>query len=179
MLFLSMSLGVFASEVPNGEMAGADNVSIVSGEEVAYVVTGSDEALLSSINEQLAEVTTPSLFNPNGTQATYFKTYLATRPFADYVITYDGEQDYVMYYGYGLEDRGEYVRIYRTSTGGYNYNYVVTTGTGAIPSGNIFIDTREGANGFAEIEQLKVQTFVGVSLLLLVGLWILSKILFR
>lgn len=174
-----MTMGVFASEVSAGEMAGSDNVSSVSGQEVTYVVTGSDEALLSSINEQLAEVTTPSLFNPNGTQATYFKTYLATRPFADYVVTYDGEQDYVMYYGYGLEDRGEYVRIYRTSTGGYNYNYVVTTGTGAIPSGNIFIDTREGANGFVEIEQLKQQTLVIILVDVLIGFWVLKWILFR
>lgn len=182
-LFSVMGLGVMASEVPNGEVDWPADVGSVLSETPSndvIVVTGSDSAMLADISAQLADITTPSLFNPDSTQSQYFKTYLATRPFADYVVVFDGSQDYVMYYGYGIEDRADYVRIYRTQGGaGYQTTYSVTTGTGIIPSSNIYIDTREGANGYAEIEALKLQAFVGIALVLLVGLWVLSKILFR
>lgn len=179
MSFLSMSLGVFASEVQDSEMDGSVDIPPVSVETPVDVVTGSDAALLSEINAQLADITTPSLLNVNSTQLNYFKTYLAARPFVDYVVTYDGEQEYVLYYGYGLAGSADYVRIYRTSSSGYNYNYVISTGKAAVPSSNIYIDSREGVNCFAEIESLKWQALLCIAVVLLVGLWVLSRILFR
>lgn len=173
---------MFASEIPDDQMVGSSDLGAVSGEASPddVVVYGSDSAMLADISAQLADITTPSLFNPDSTQSEYFKTYLASRPFCDYVVCFDGSQDYVMYYGYGITDSADYVRIYRTNSGsGYNYVYTVTTGYGAIPTSNVYVDTREGVNAYAEIEAIKMQAFACVCIVLLLALWVLATIFFR
>lgn len=163
---------VFAYEGEIGEVVDSGNVVVVSD-------SGTVQAL-SEVAEILADIQQAALFNVNSNQVQYFRTYLVRRPFCDYVVTWDGDNDYCMYYGYGAFDSAEYVRIYRTrptATGSYVYN--ITTGKGLVPSSNVYIDTREGDNGFVEIEQLKMVTLVCVSLLVLIAFWLLGKILFR
>lgn len=171
-VFLFFSMGVYADELETEP----SEVAQPSG--VVYVLDGQTIAAVNDIAEILADVQNTSMFNPNSSQVLYLRTFLAKRPFCEYVLTWDGSNDYVLYFGYGQFTSGDYVRIYRTQSGN-QYYYNVSEGHGNVPSGNIYVDTRGGDNGFAEIEQLKMETALCVAGVVALALWVLCKILFR
>ena len=163
-----------------------DTVEITTTQASALAdIVGEDAelTLLSSIDNHLDNIVASSLFNVDGTQCSYFKSILSRTPFMDYVVTYDGSYDYILYYGNNFSDGDSvsYCEISRQSTGSYSYNYTVTFGTTTYTKNASveYINTLEDFNAFQEIEQIKWEKILFYSMCVMLGLYILGKILFR
>lgn len=147
--------------------------------------TGSSEelAVLNDIATTLVEIEAESLFNINSSQVEYFKGVLLSDPFVDYCITFDGEQTYRLFYGHNLEvgSSANLAYITRYSSGSYNYNYQVVTGsTGTVPSSGVYVSTiTDGMPILEEVENAKSQKIIQISFVVMLGLWLLSKLFFR
>lgn len=152
-----------------------DNSDSVPGYEANQL------AVLQEISNQLNDITSQNTFNVNSAQVTYFTTFLCKAPFKDYVITYDGNNDYSLYYGYKLGSTGTPSRIhyYRVNTGSYNYEYHIDfTENASMPNSNIFVNSMEG-NILHEVQTAKFETITIIAFCVALLLWFFSRVLFR
>lgn len=163
------------------DLAALVQASVSEALEAAGSSAG-DEAMLASIDEQLRAITTPYFPSLSSSQMLYFEGVLCGRPFSDYAVTYDNNNDYTLYYGYGLNagDTCDYIRVYRpTGSSGY----IVDTGQASLSNttvGTALVGTMRGDMArFPAVEELKHETFFCIGLCVALGLWLLGRFLFR
>ena len=151
-----------------------DNGDSVQGYEINQTL------ILSEINAAVQDLAGASLFNVNSSQVQYFQTFLCAHPFYDYVITYDGQYDYNLYYGYKLKTAtADRIHIYRYNTGSYNYEYRIDFSSGqTVPSSNVYINSMEG-QVLHDVQTQKFETVVMLSFAVMLVLWFFSKVIFR
>lgn len=137
---------------------------------------------INELIDVLAQTTTTSSFNMEAAQMLYLRAICVSNPFMDYVVTYDGNQTYGLYYGYRLQagKTANYAYVTRTQIGN-QYYYQYNTGLSAsVPSSNVYVSSIDKSlPNFSEVENVKANTFIEICLCVALGLWIVSKILFR
>ena len=159
-------------EIPSSDLD--DNGNSVPGYEINQTI------ILSEINAAVQDLAGASLFNVNSSQVQYFETFLCAHPFYDYVITYDGQYDYNLYYGYKLKTAtADRIHIYRYNTGSYNYEYRIDFSTGQnVPSSNVYINSMEG-QVLHNVQTQKFESVVMLSFAVMLVLWFFSRVIFR
>lgn len=159
-------------EIPSSDI-DADSDPL-SGYEINQVL------ILNEINAAVQDLAGNSLFNTNSAQVGYFETYLCKHPFWDYVITYDGNYDYSLYYGYKLDNgTGDRIHIYRYNTGSYNYEYRIEFSNDVtVPNTNVYINSMEG-NVLQNVQTAKFEIVVLLAFAIMLLLWFLSRVIFR
>ena len=143
----------------------------------------SNNADVSALVEMQAAQQYGYLPNFSSSQMSYFEGVLSAHPFVDYYAVYDGNNNYSLYYGYGLKAEGgqncEYIRITYSNYSQYTIDKGSTVSP-AVDSGQAtycsYVDT---CARFPRVEMVKYETFTTISLICALGLWVLGKLFFR
>ena len=178
-----------ATDAPAADETVTDGpADAVTAEDVEQIVQEAlDERAANPDVAALVEMTAAQQYgylpNLSSSQMTYFEGVCAAHPFADYYAVYDGDNTYSLYYGYGLKGAGgqscKYVRISYS-----NYNqYTIDKGETAAPAVNsgqaTYCSYVDSCARFPRVEVVKYETFTAAALVCALGLWALSKLLFR
>lgn len=143
----------------------------------------SNNADVSALVEMQAAQQYGYLPNFSSSQMSYFEGVLSAHPFADYYAVYDGNNNYSLYYGYGLREEGgqncEYIRITYSNYSQYTIDKGSTVSP-AVDAGQAtycsYVDT---CARFPRVEVVKFATFETIAVICALGLWVLGKLFFR
>lgn len=164
-----------------------DNVvdDVIVGPSEDFADVGPFDPSVMAINELvdlLAQESTSTSFNMQSAQVLYLKGIAVNNPLMDYVLTYDGNQTYGLYYGYNLSvgKTANYAYVTRIQSGS-TYFYQYNTGLSAtVPSTRIYVSSIDNSLPcFEEVSGAKAQIIFEICACVALGLWVLGKLLFR